>query len=293
MSTTPIISVGILTKNGGELFRACIKAVSEQEIDQNYEIVVLDSGSTDDTIQIATKYGARIEKYSKEHFDFGSARDELCEKCEGEIIVHLSQDAIPQSEKWLAAMAKEIVNGRSDFVQGTELNETKTFYWEKERGFYLSTRMDEFFSKNKLTIGLSTVCLAGKREHFVKYKFSPSLAAEDKFFQSKLPKDLNITKCTEHRVHHSHSYNLKSLFARGVDEGIGLYFLEIDYNLLHFLLGLLHPKTIFLFLKGLLTFKIYKPAEFFFPIIRPTSLWLGRNFYAKKAKRAYSQITAK
>lgn len=49
------ISVVIITLNAGAQIEACLQAVSFAE-----EIVVVDSGSSDDTVEIALKYGARV-----------------------------------------------------------------------------------------------------------------------------------------------------------------------------------------------------------------------------------------
>lgn len=52
----PSISLIVLTKNEAENLRFCLDSVK----DLTSEIIVVDSGSTDDTLKIASEYGARI-----------------------------------------------------------------------------------------------------------------------------------------------------------------------------------------------------------------------------------------
>ena len=72
------VSVGILTRNSGATLRRALESVKECS-----DIIVCDGGSTDDTLQIAAQFGARILSQNKtfldEHgrlFDYGGARNQ-------------------------------------------------------------------------------------------------------------------------------------------------------------------------------------------------------------------------
>ena len=55
----PLISVIVLTKDSSQTLGSCLKSVKNQSY-SNIELIVVDSQSTDDTINIAQKYSARI-----------------------------------------------------------------------------------------------------------------------------------------------------------------------------------------------------------------------------------------
>ena len=51
------------------------------------EIILVDSGSTDDTLLIASSYDVLIEKISKDQFTFGRALNIGCRKASKEILI--------------------------------------------------------------------------------------------------------------------------------------------------------------------------------------------------------------
>ena len=159
----PVISIGILTRNAGEDFKHTLRALCAQRIAEPFEILVLDTASSDDTRVYAREAGARVEIISKDEFSFGYCRDRLFESARGSILVTLSQDAVPSGPDWLAWMTDPIREGRADIVQGGELKRSKTFYWDRVHEFYF-TRDWRSFQKRYGDIGLSCVNLALSRE---------------------------------------------------------------------------------------------------------------------------------
>jgi rhamnosyltransferase len=89
------VSVVIPTKNAGPLFRDTLEALRRQKYKDAIELVFVDSGSTDDTINMAEAYGAAVKSIPPQEFDHGLTRNLGIEMATGEIIILLSQDAIP------------------------------------------------------------------------------------------------------------------------------------------------------------------------------------------------------
>jgi glycosyltransferase involved in cell wall biosynthesis/GT2 family glycosyltransferase/chemotaxis protein histidine kinase CheA len=89
------VSVVIPTKNAGPLFRETLDKLIVQEYDGTIELIVIDSGSTDDTVALAGQYGALVTNITPEEFDHGLTRNRGIEIASGDIIVLMSQDAIP------------------------------------------------------------------------------------------------------------------------------------------------------------------------------------------------------
>jgi rhamnosyltransferase len=87
-----------------------------QETDFDYEVAVLDSGSTDGTAELADRFGARVHCIRSEEFDHGATRNLGISLCRGEYVALVVQDALPLDGFWLAAMVENMEN--DDLVAG-------------------------------------------------------------------------------------------------------------------------------------------------------------------------------
>lgn len=99
-----LFSIVIPTYNGGRLFHRCIEAVSRQKVDRPFEIIVIDSGSSDGTAEIAADYG-KVIRISRSEFNHGLTRNRGISESSGDLIALLVQDAVPQDEFWLSRLA--------------------------------------------------------------------------------------------------------------------------------------------------------------------------------------------
>ena len=95
------VSIVIPTKNGGELFEQVLRKVFEQKTKYEYEVICVDSGSTDNTIDIIKKFPCKLYQISPEEFGHGKTRNYGASKGTGEFIVFITQDALPVDENWL------------------------------------------------------------------------------------------------------------------------------------------------------------------------------------------------
>lgn len=95
------VSVCIIAKNEEKNLSLCLPALREKMPTQNaiYEIVVVDTGSSDNTISIAEAYHCRIE-----HFDwcddFSAARNFAISIANYDTILFLDADEIPEEINW-------------------------------------------------------------------------------------------------------------------------------------------------------------------------------------------------
>jgi rhamnosyltransferase len=104
----PVVSVVILTLNAGPGFEELLRRVSGQRGDFEVELVVVDSGSTDGTAELAQRYGARVHRISKRDFNHGATRNLGIALSRGEYVALLVQDALPLGEDWLATMVENL-----------------------------------------------------------------------------------------------------------------------------------------------------------------------------------------
>jgi len=102
------VSVVIPTFNAGPGFEELLRKLDAQERDFELQVVVVDSGSTDGTAELAAKHGAVLHRVPKAEFDHGATRDLGISLSSGEYVALTVQDAVPLDERWLAAMVENL-----------------------------------------------------------------------------------------------------------------------------------------------------------------------------------------
>ena len=104
--TERVITVVIPTYNGERYLDALLTAVEAQRIEAVVEVLVVDSGSTDATLEIVARHpGIRLITIPNSEFSHGGTRSMAARKSSGELIAYLTQDAVPLSDTWLAELS--------------------------------------------------------------------------------------------------------------------------------------------------------------------------------------------
>jgi hypothetical protein len=91
----------VCTYNGSRTLRTCLEGLQRLEY-PNYEVIVIDDGSTDDSAAIAQQYPVRVIRQRNE--GLSSARNTGMDAAGGEIIAYLDDDAWPDPH-WLHYLA--------------------------------------------------------------------------------------------------------------------------------------------------------------------------------------------
>ena len=110
MSTTSNkhITVFIPTFNGDKYIGECLDSVLLQELPAGYnlEVLVIDSGSSDRTLEVLKSYRDRITllEIPNKEFSHGKTRSKAARLAKGEFILFLTQDATPAHDRWLISM---------------------------------------------------------------------------------------------------------------------------------------------------------------------------------------------
>ena len=85
------ISVCIITKNESDKLSHCIEALKDKLSSMDYEIIVTDTGSTDNSVDVARKAGAKVEFFEWCN-DFAAARNYSIAKASSDNILSIDTD---------------------------------------------------------------------------------------------------------------------------------------------------------------------------------------------------------
>jgi rhamnosyltransferase len=222
-------SIILLTKNAGEGFATLLQRLFSQNFDGNYEIIVIDSGSTDGTPEIAQSFPVKIVLIKPEDFHHGRTRNSGAEQAGGRILVYITQDALPLHDNWLHKLTEDLENPQVAMVVGRQIpwQTTKppekffySYYFPEHRIEVVRDALD-YYRDNMF---ISNVNSAIKRDVWQQFKFSEDIVlAEDKEFARRiLHAGWKIVYQPDAVVYHAHDISLRSIFQRSVDAGTAL-----------------------------------------------------------------------
>jgi rhamnosyltransferase len=99
-----VISVLIPVKDGGADLIRCLQAIAAQKVDDQVEVVVVDSGSSDGSADRARELGATVHDIPASEFVHGATRNLAARLSSGDVLVFTTQDAVPANDHWLARL---------------------------------------------------------------------------------------------------------------------------------------------------------------------------------------------
>lgn len=125
------LSVVIRALNEAEHLPALFSGLAAQSR-QATQVVVVDSGSVDDTVAIARAHGAEIVHIAPDEFSFGRSLNAGCRRATGDIIVVVSAHAYPLDEKWLERLASPFERPEVGLVYGSQTGDARSTFSELE-----------------------------------------------------------------------------------------------------------------------------------------------------------------
>jgi glycosyltransferase involved in cell wall biosynthesis len=106
----PLVSIVIPTKDQYGYIKRCLSSIQSRTAYQNFEVVVVDTGSTDEKVWALYEtykglgQGLRVVKWNKQPFNFASACDFGAEKAKGDYLLFLNNDTEVISKTWMGDM---------------------------------------------------------------------------------------------------------------------------------------------------------------------------------------------
>lgn len=224
-----MVSVIIPTHNAGLVLEKLLRSLTTQTVP--CEIIVIDSSSSDNTIRIAESYNAKTKIIIQNSFDHGGTRNLAASKSQGDILVFLTQDALPINNYFLENLVKPLEQKDIAAVFGKQLpnDDAKP----TERFARLFNYPDTPFVKGRedlqelgiKTFFFSNSCSAIRKKEFeLLGGFTEKVIMnEDMLIAGQLIlRGYRIAYAPDAQVLHSHNYSLKQQFKRYFDIGVFL-----------------------------------------------------------------------
>jgi L-ascorbate metabolism protein UlaG (beta-lactamase superfamily)/glycosyltransferase involved in cell wall biosynthesis len=126
------LSLVIRTLNEARHLDALLTRVAAQRTPGlGHEVIIVDSGSTDGTLDIAERHGCRILHISREEFSFGRSLNLGCEAARGDILVITSGHCVPTDDHWLQRLCQPLLDNEANYSFGRQLGGERSHYSEQ------------------------------------------------------------------------------------------------------------------------------------------------------------------
>lgn len=124
-------SIVIRAYNEEETVARLLEGITQQTV-KNVEVVVVDSGSTDNTVRVAEKYHARVIKISPDQFSFGRSLNLGIKHCNAEIIIIASAHIYPVYPDWIEKLLLPFQDKKVALAYGKQRGNLASFFSERQ-----------------------------------------------------------------------------------------------------------------------------------------------------------------
>lgn len=221
-------SIIIPTYNAEKHLSKLLSSLETQTF-KDFELIIIDSSSSDNTLDIAKKHTSNIITIPTAEFDHGGTRTKAAKIAKGDIIIFFTQDALPYNEYTLENIIKAFEKKNTSVAYGRQIP------YENTNIFGKHLRLFNYFEKS-LTISKKDIPKYKFKTSFVSNSFAAYrketlesvgwfednlIFGEDAVATTKIIlKGFNKEYCSEAIVYHSHSYSVLEDFKRYFDIGI-------------------------------------------------------------------------
>ena len=127
-----LTSIIIRTYNEQKYLGQLLTKIAEQEKKlTDVEVVIVDSGSTDKTLEIAKIHKCRITHITQSDFTFGRSLNYGCDFANGDFLVFVSGHCIPRDIHWLDELIAPLIDGVAPYGYGRQQAHGPTKFSEK------------------------------------------------------------------------------------------------------------------------------------------------------------------
>lgn len=224
-----MISVVIPTLNAQKYIEKLIDKLKAQKLEQELEIIIIDSASDDKTVQIARDAGARVLEINRDEFDHGGTRNLGWRSANGDIICFMTQDALPVDDLYLTNLIQGFEDNDVVMISGRQVPKSDANYVERlTRAFNYPAISNVRSQKDIESMGIkayffSDVCAAYRRSFLEETGGfdSPIISNEDMLLAAKaLQAGYRVRYEAKAEVYHSHNFSLRYQYCRNFDVAV-------------------------------------------------------------------------
>ena len=222
------VAIVIPTLNGGETFLKVLAGLRGQSLPPR-TLLIIDSGSDDDTVLHALAYGARVHKIRVAEFNHGTTRELGRHLTRADCYLFLTQDAVPAHPHLLANLVRPLTESQDiGLVYGRQLPWPDASPLEAfSRGFNYPVTSQLKQKADRIHLGLKTVfcsnvCAAYRSSALEAVGgFAPVIMCEDQYAAARMIEaGYSIYYAAAASVYHSHNYLMREEFKRYFDVGV-------------------------------------------------------------------------
>ena len=233
----PLISIVIPVKNGDSWLENLFAGLETQTLFHECEIIVIDSGSTDNSLQICKKHNVSVYSISPQNFNHGLTRNLGLKYAKGKFILMTVQDAVPEKKNFLELLVECLEDGNTAGVCGMQIvpekTETNPFHWHRPLEtpkincyqFQQPWQFDKLTPEEKMQICCwDDVCAMYTREALSEIPFREVLFGEDMAWcVDALRKGYRICYQPAAKVFHYHLDEPRYIYRRTINELYSYY----------------------------------------------------------------------
>lgn len=218
----------IPTLNAGNHLKALLSAIRQQTLPPDNSLII-DSGSTDETVSIASEAGAAVHAIPRTEFNHGGTRQlGVTMMADADIIVFLTQDAIPAHPEALENLLACFADERVGAAYGRQLPRRGAGSIEAHARLFNYPQQSRVKSMaDAAGLGIKTAFISNS---FAAYRRSAlaavggfplnAICTEDTHVAARmLIAGWKVAYCAEAKVYHSHGYGYWQEFRRYFDIG--------------------------------------------------------------------------
>ena len=217
---TPLISFAIRIKNEANHLECLIDSIRKQDCRFPAELVFLDSGSSDGSLEIIKKYADKIYLINTNDFQFGKSCNQLISSCIGTYVVLLSGHVYFEDVS-AVAKAVRVLEGDSSIAAvyfGQKTKDSLNVDYSPYENLFLCRRfppINKYISYIGNHPSISNAATIIRRDVWEKERFPEISASEDIIWAKKI-KSLhwNIYYLGTSQVIHNHNETPEQIYQR-------------------------------------------------------------------------------
>jgi rhamnosyltransferase len=183
------------------------------------EVIVVDSGSTDRTVEIAAENGAKIVKISPQDFSFGRSLNKGIETADSELIVIASAHVYPVFPDWLEKLLNPFSNPEIALVYGKQRGNKDSHFSEQQIFISWYGELSKIPQENPFCNNANA---AIRKEFWLQHRYDETVPGLEDLEWAKwaIAQNLKVAYSAEAEIVHVHDESWKGIHKRYLREGM-------------------------------------------------------------------------